>query len=387
MLVDVLGYAIILPLLPFFAEHFGASPTVVGILVSAYAVCQFIAGPVLGQISDRVGRKPVLIVSQIGTFISFLILANAWALWVVFLARILDGLTAGNLSLAQAYISDVTRPAERSKSYALIGIAFGIGFLIGPAIAGALVGVNPNAPFYAAATLSFGSILCTTFLLPAKPERPALEPGEEEAPGTARLGLFDLAGYAKFFVRPGLSVYLWQFFFFAFAFSGFVGAFALFAQARLHFGPREVGYTFAYVGLLGIVIQGGLIRALVKHLGDKGLVFTGFIASVIGYAGIGLTFNWKMLLFISIFSSYGTGALRAAITSLVTQAGGRREQGVLLGLTQSITSVCQIVAPLISGILIDHQLLTTWAMMLAVTAAAGVATSLPRGRPSRKAVE
>ena len=116
MLVDILGYTIILPLLPFYAENLGASPTVVGLLVSAFAVCQFVAGPLLGRISDDVGRRPVLIVSQIGTLIGFLILANAHVLWVVFLSRIIDGLTAGNLSLAQAYIADVTKPSERSKN-------------------------------------------------------------------------------------------------------------------------------------------------------------------------------------------------------------------------------------------------------------------------------
>ena len=141
VMVDVLGLTIILPLLPFYAERLGASPTVVGLLVSTYAACQLIAGPVLGQMSDRTGRRPLLLVSQMGTFVGFLILA--WAgykglLWMVFLSRVIDGLTAGNLSLAQAYISDVTRPEERAKSFGMIGVAFGVGFLIGPAISGFL---------------------------------------------------------------------------------------------------------------------------------------------------------------------------------------------------------------------------------------------------------
>jgi MFS transporter, DHA1 family, tetracycline resistance protein len=383
VLVDILGFTIILPLLPFYAEKLGASAFTVGLLVSAYAVCQFFAGPVLGQISDRVGRRPVLIVSQIGTFIGFLILANAGTLWLVFLSRIIDGLTAGNLSLAQAYIADVTKPSERSKSFAVIGIAFGIGFLVGPAISGYLAQYGYSVPIYVGAALSFGSILCTYFLLPANPPVPESEEGEEEGPpppAGRRLGIFDLGGYAKYFERPELRLHLWQFFLFAFSFSAFVSGFALFAQRRLDFGPKQVGYVFAYVGFLGIILQGGLIGRLVKYFGEKPLVLGGFIAATIGYAGVGFTYDWKMLLIVSLASSYGTGVLRPAITSLVTQAACRQEQGVVLGLTQSITSVCQIVAPLMAGFLIDKGLLTTWAMVTAGTTAAGIVVSLKKGR-------
>src|SRR6266480_2994437 len=188
VMVDVLGLTILLPLLPFYAEHFGASPTVVGLLVSTYAICQLVAGPVLGQISDRVGRKPVLLVSQIGTFVGFLVLAFAPNLFVVFLARVIDGVTAGNLSIAQAYIADVTRPKERSRAFAVIGIAFGIGFLIGPGASGYLTThFGFHVPILCAAALSLLSILGTTFLLPAIPPHPeGLQPAtaaqELEAP-------------------------------------------------------------------------------------------------------------------------------------------------------------------------------------------------------------
>src|SRR6185295_18708089 len=164
VLVDVLGLTIILPLLPFYAESMGATPRVVGALVSAYAICQLLAGPPLGHLSDRVGRRPVLLVSQVGTFIGFLILGFAQSLWMVFLARIIDGLTAGNLTVAQAYIADVTTPENRTKSFGYIGIAFGLGFLVGPAISGFLAQFGNTYPIFAAAGLSFTSIMCTYFL-------------------------------------------------------------------------------------------------------------------------------------------------------------------------------------------------------------------------------
>src|SRR3954469_1106115 len=179
VVVDVLGLTIMFPLLPFYAEHFGASPTVVGLLVSSYALCQLVAGPVLGQISDQVGRKPVLLVSQLGTFAGFLVLATAPNLFFLFVGRVIDGLTAGNLSIAQAYIADVTAPKDRARSFAVIGIAFGIGFLIGPGLSGYLSAhYGFHVPILGAAGLSLTSILGTTFLLPAVPPRPE---GEQPA--------------------------------------------------------------------------------------------------------------------------------------------------------------------------------------------------------------
>lgn len=377
VLVDILGYTIILPLLPFYAENLGASPTVVGMLVSAFAVCQFVAGPLLGRISDRVGRRPVLIVSQIGTLIGFLILANAHVLWLVFLSRIIDGLTAGNLSLAQAYIADVTRPSERSKSFAVIGIAFGVGFLVGPAVSALLAGDgNLSRPIYAGAALSFLSILCTYFLLPSKPVIPEPEPGEAPPlPAGKRLPIFALGEYSKYFKREGVRLRLWQFFLFAFSFSGFVSGFALYAERRYGFNVKQVGYLFAYSGFLGIILQGGLMGRLVKRFGDKALVYSAFIAATIGYGAVGFIYDWKILLVFMVFSSYGAGVLRPSITSLVTQAGGRQEQGTLLGLTQSITSVCQITAPLMAGLLIDHGWLAAWALVIAGTTAIGIFSS------------
>jgi MFS family permease len=378
VMVDVLGLTIILPLLPFYAERLGASPTVVGLLVSTYAACQLIAGPVLGQISDRVGRRPLLLVSQLGTFIGFLILAWAGSLWIVFLARIIDGLTAGNLSLAQAYISDVTKPEDRAKSFGVIGVAFGIGFLIGPAISGFLSIFGYQYPILAAAALSATSILCTYFLLPSAPVIPESEMRDgAPLPAGRRLRVLDWANYATYFKRPALAPLLWQFFSFAFAFAIFMSGFALFAERRYTwnghpFGVKEVGYIFAYVGFLGIILQGGLIGRLVRRFGEVKLVDSGFISATVGFALIGFTYRIPSLLAASTLASFGTGVLRPALTSLITQRAGREEQGVVLGLTQSLMSVAQIVAPIIAGFLIDRQLLTTWALVGAAVSAIGV---------------
>ena len=362
--VDVLGLTIILPLLPFYAEKFGASPSVVGLLVSTYAVCQLIAGPILGRMSDHMGRRPLLLVSQLGTFIGFLILAYANALWLIFLSRVIDGLTAGNLSLAQAYISDVTKPEDRAKSFALIGIAFGMGFLIGPGISGYLSQFSYQYPIFAAAALSATSILATYFLLPST------IPHAADGATPRKFTVFDWGNYARYFRQPELAPLLWQFFAFTLAFSLFMTGFPLFAERRYQwqghpFGPKEVGYIYAYLGLLGVILQGGLVGRLVKAFGEISLVRAGFFFGMAGLAGLAFTYPIPLLLVVTAVSSSGTGVIRPALTSLITQRADRSEQGVVLGLTQSLNSIAAIVAPAIGGLLIEHSLLAGWALLAA----------------------
>jgi MFS transporter, DHA1 family, tetracycline resistance protein len=369
--VDVLGLTIILPLLPFYAEKFGASPSTVGLLVSTYAFCQLIAGPILGRMSDHMGRRPLLLVSQMGTFVGFLILAYANALWIIFLSRVIDGATAGNLSLAQAYISDVTKPEDRAKSFALIGIAFGMGFLIGPAISGYLSQFSYQYPIFAAAALSATSILATYFLLPST------KPQSADAATPRKFTVLDWGNYARYFRQPELAPLLWQFFAFTMAFSLFMSGFPLFAERRYEwhghpFGPKEVGYIYAYLGMLGVILQGGLIGRLVKTFGELTLVRAGFFFGLVGLAALGFTYAIPLLLVVTAVSSSGTGAVRPVLTSLITQKAGRSEQGVVLGLTQSLNSISAIVAPAIGGLLIDHSLLTGWALLAAAICGAAL---------------
>jgi MFS transporter, DHA1 family, tetracycline resistance protein len=373
--VDILGFTIILPLLPFYSERLGASPTVVGELVSTYAIFQLIAGPILGQLSDRVGRRPVLLISQAGTLGGFILLAFSTHIWMLFLARMIDGATAGNLTIAQAYISDVTKPEDRAKSFAVIGIAFGLGFLVGPAISGYLALFGYQAPILAAAGLSFTTILCTFFLLP---KREVIHEHNEAAkndpgPGGKRLSLISWGQYRRYFRDPELARLLVQWLLFSFSFSTFVSGFALFAERRYQWnghpvGVREVGYIFAFNGFLGIIMQGGVVGRMVKWMGEQKVVRLGFFTAMLGYAAVGFTRTIGQLLWVNALSSAGGAGLRPALTSLVTQKAGKREQGVIIGLTQSLMSVAQITAPIISGVLIDHRFLTTWGIWAGVLA-------------------
>src|ERR1700722_7242626 len=242
-----------IPLLPFYAEKLGATPFQVGCLVGAYAACQLISGPLLGPLSDSPGRKPLLLGSQLGAVIGFIITAFAPNLFILFLARMIDGATAGNLSLAQAYISDITKPEDRAKSFGVIGIAFGIGFLIGPAASGILAKSDYRYPVFAAAGLSALSILATAVLLPKA------EPAKNNE--GRRLSLIAWGEYVKYFRDPRLATRLWQFLYFIFGFSMFTSGFPLFAERRLTwhgtpFGPEQTGFVYAWAGFLGILTQG-----------------------------------------------------------------------------------------------------------------------------------
>lgn len=379
VLVDILGMTIILPLLPFYAEEFGASPRQIGLLVATYAGCQLVSGPLLGQLADRMGRKPLLLVSQVGTLIGFFVLGRASSLGVVFVSRAIDGITAGNLSLAQAYVSDVTAKENRAKAFGIIGIAFGIGFLIGPAISGYLSQYGHRYPIYAAQGLSALSILATAVLLPRA--RPQVAADGQAGPGGRRLALFSWGRYAEYFARPELATLLYQFFAFAFAFAAFTSGFALFAERRLSwngvpFGAKHVGYVFAYAGFLGILLQGGLIGRLVKKFGEVRLTRAGFASFSVSYALLAYVHRVPELLASATFSSFGQGALRPALTAQITHNSRRDEQGLVLGITQSLMSVAQIIAPLLTGFLIGHQMIGAWAWMAAVAAGIGLLLNL-----------
>ena len=364
-----------IPLLPFYAESMGASPAEVGWLIGIYAACQLISGPLLGRASDSMGRKPLLLVSQFGTFIGFLITAYAPNLWILFLARAIDGCTAGNLSLAQAYITDVTAPEDRAKSFGIIGISFGLGFLIGPAISGYLAQFDYRYPIFAAAALSATSILATWTLLPN------VQPGGSgSGPVGRRLSIFDWNGYVGYFKEPRLASMLSQFFLFAFGFAIFAAGMPLFLERRLTwngaaFGPEQVGYTWALAGLFGVVLQGPALGRLVARFGERAVNRAGFIGYVAGYTILAFTRSVPVLVLATAVMSIGS-LVRPSLTSLITHVTPRQEHGVVLGLTQSLNSVALIVGPLLAGYLIEHRLLTTWGLVASVSSALGLVLAI-----------
>jgi len=369
VLVDVFGMTLVIPLLAIYAETFDATPLQATLLITVFAACQLVSGPLIGHASDRTGRKPMLILSQIGTLIGFLVLASATSLWMIFLSRMIDGATAGNLSLAQAYIADNTAPENRARSFGLIGIAFGLGFFIGPSITGFLSAqYGLRAPIYLAAAMSATSIVCTITLLRGGTTG--------AAPSSDRWAAFRPETYGRYFARPLLRSRLFQFLFFMLSFSMFISGFALFAERRFTwdgrpFGPREIGYVFGAVGLFGIILQGALIGRLVKRFGEVPLVVAGFLSVALGYAMLGAVTSTSLLLVTALLAGFGNGVLRPALTSLITHHAERHEQGTVLGISQALTSMASIVAPIVAGYLIQAQMLSAWAWVAGSMALVG----------------
>jgi DHA1 family tetracycline resistance protein-like MFS transporter len=385
VLVDVMALTLVLPLLPYYAQHFGASPVVVTALAASFSACQLISGPILGRISDRVGRKPTLLVSQMGTFVGFLILGSAHTLWMLFLGRIIDGLTAGNLSIAQAYISDVTKPENRTKAFALVGIAFGTGFLVGPAISGFLGHrYGYEAPAFMAAALSLTSILVTWLVLPEPARAPAsVREGEaasaKEAAAAGEPG-GRLAGALRFLRRPAPRIRLLEFLAFSLSFSTLIGGLALFLERRFSFNVEQTGYIYAFSGLVGGLMQGGIGR-LAKRLGEEKLALAGFVAMALGYGLLSVAFKMPVLLALTAISAAGSAVVRPALTTLLTKSVDRSEQGLVLGVSQSLSSSASIVGPMIAGFLIEHRRLGSYGLTAGAFALAGAVLFLVTREP------
>jgi DHA1 family tetracycline resistance protein-like MFS transporter len=392
--VDVLGFTIVIPLLSLYAEKFGASKLVATTIVSVYAVCSLISTPVIGNLSDRFGRRPLLLVSQAGTCAGFIMLGVSNALWMVFAGRILDGITAGNLSTAQAYISDHTKPEDRAKSFGIIGIAFGIGFMFGPGMGGWLSAhYGMHMPFIVSACLSFLSIVCTWTLLPRElppQERPDI--GEIKradavpaGPTGRRPGAFDISTYVEFFKRPGLGSVYTQYFLFTFAFSCFTSGFALFAEARYGWGARQTGYLFTYAGLLGIFLQGGLIGRLVKRFGEVKLSIAGFAAALAGYIMLGFAQTLAFLLVTATVNGFGSGVLRPVLSSRISQMVGRHEQGVALGIAGSLSSLAMTLGPPSGGEMLNEGWLQGWTTVSAMVSLIGLCAAVATRGSTRAA--
>ncbi len=363
--VDVLGFTLVIPLLPYYAQHFGASPLEVGLLQSSYAAMQLFSSPLLGAVSDRVGRKKTLLFSQVGTFVGFAVLASASSLAMLFAGRMITGATAGNLTIAQAYISDVTPPEKRTRTFALIGIAFGFGFLFGPPLSGVLAErFSYGAPAIVAAALSVLSALITFTRLPDL--RPAPPGGTSPPPPRRSLS------FGPFLALPAARQRLLQFLCFGLSFSTLMGGVPLYLSAQFHYNVRQTGYVFAYTGLVGAIIQGGLIRRLVAALGEEKLVTLGLL-TMVAHGALGWVFSLPALLVVTAIGGIGLSVVRPSLTTLITRSVPPDQQGAALGVSQSLASIGQIVGPISAGALIGRGWIAGFGLASAAWALLGIA--------------
>jgi MFS transporter, DHA1 family, tetracycline resistance protein len=342
--LDLVGFGIVIPLLPLYAERFGASPMAVVWLVAIYSLMQFVFAPWWGQLSDRIGRRPVLLVGLFGSALSYLAFGLAGSLLVLFLARALAGFMGANIGVAQAYVADVTPPEERARGMGMIGAAFGLGFIFGPAIGGGLAHFGPSVPFLAAGALAFVNGLLALRWLPES--RTVRGDAVRQQPGLgARLATL------REFAASGTGGKLFTvFFLLTFAFAALEATFSLWADRRWQFTPSEVAYLFAYIGVLITVVQGVLVGPLVRRLGERRLAVLGAAALALGLFAIPAAPTLGWLAVALALLAFGQGTTMPAIASLISRAAPEGEQGRLLGVSQSLSALGRVLGPVWGGL-------------------------------------
>ncbi len=349
--IDLVGFGIVIPVLPYYAEgtKFGATPSQVGILFASYSVMQLIFSPVLGRLSDKYGRRPILLLSLLGTAVGFLVLGFATTLWMLFLGRIIDGISGGNISTAQAYIADVTTKENRAKGMGLIGAAFGLGFVFGPAIGGILSRWGINVPFLFAGGLALANAVLLYFALPetVTPDHPA------RISAASGRGWQQLLNALR---ERRLALVMTIYFLGIVAFSIMTATFSLFMMFRLGYDAFHNGWVFAFVGIISAAIQGGLIGKLVKRFGEPLLIIAGallFSASLFALPFVTTATGLLSILALGAVTSIGQALSAPSLTSLASKTASAGEQGGVLGVMQSVASLARAVGPSLAAVLIS----------------------------------
>jgi DHA1 family tetracycline resistance protein-like MFS transporter len=346
--IDLLGFSLILPLLPYYAKTFNANQTVTGLLIASYALMQLIGAPILGRLSDRFGRRPILLVSVFGTFLGFLLLGFANALWMLFVSRIIDGLTGGNLSVAQAYISDVTDAKNRSKGLGMIGAAFGLGFIIGPVTGGLLSQWGYAVPAFAAAALSFFNLILIYTWLPESLTE------DKRAQMTEKRPSVTLNALLVAFKRPFTGSLLITRFFFGVAFAIFQTIFSLYALAKFNLTARDTGFVLTYVGVLSVIMQGFLVGRITNRFREDILITFSVVVMGLSLLGWALAPSLLWVYIIMTPTSLAGGLLNTLLSSTLTKAVAPQEIGGILGLSAAVESSTRIIAPLLGGLLLQQ---------------------------------
>ncbi|MEQ1604519.1 MAG: MFS transporter [Pyrinomonadaceae bacterium] len=352
--VDLIGFGMVIPILPYYAntDPYNATPLQIGFLVATYSLMQFFFSPILGRLSDRYGRRPVLFVSILGSAIGYFVIGFSNTLLLVFVGRIIGGITGGNISTAQAYIADVTSIENRAKGMGLFGAAFGLGFVFGPAGAGILSKYGVHVPFFFAAGLSLANAVVLYFILPESLS------AEKRAEVPKRKNRF-VEIFASFAHKEFSEINI-VYFLLVTAFSIMTYAFVLYTAFRFDFKAEQNGYLFAFIGIIAIVAQGMLFNRLVKKFGESTLVVVGclmmvaslFLVPIVGPGYGGVT----VLLLGTALLAFGNSLASPGLTSLASKTASEKDQGRTLGIMQSGASLARVIGPVLGGMLLNNSL-------------------------------
>jgi MFS transporter, DHA1 family, tetracycline resistance protein len=351
--MDLLGFGIIIPLLPLYADSFGATPAVIGALVASYSLAQFALAPVWGRLSDRFGRRPILLATIAGSAIGSLVIGLAGGVAILFLGRIIDGASGASVAVARATIADVSAPADRPRLMGLLGAAFGVGFIIGPAVGGLAALGSPSLPFFVAAGISTLNLAIGWMRIPetrSADRRPTRAAGDRTRPDVRRL-------LALTFVT-------------AVAFSAFEATFALLGERRFAMTPTTVAFAFAGVGMVLVATQAGLTEPLGRRFGEFGSIRVGIVSNIAGFVMLAeATSLWLMLVGLGILA-FGQGLLVPMVASAIAGAAGPHGSGIALGAHTSASGLARVVGPLIGGALFGVAMALPYRVAAALVAAA-----------------
>jgi DHA1 family tetracycline resistance protein-like MFS transporter len=388
VLVDLLGFSLVMPLLAPFAQHYGFREWQIGLLFSAYPMCQLVAGPILGRLSDRYGRRPLLVFSQAGTAISFLILGLSREFWVMLLARMLDGASGGNILVAQAYVADVTKPEDRARGMGLIGMAFGLGFVLGPLLGGLLLKFpvaddwRLRLPFLVAAGFSTIAWILVLTRLPEPSRDAGARPPARVVSWRGIVDVTRLPGVAPLVLLGFLGVL---------GFAAFEGTFALYLGRRFGWDPGSAAFAFAAMGFLSAMVQGGLIRRLVPRHGEPRLIVAGLLLAASGFAGLATAGRVSTLAASMLLLAVGQGLLSPSTSGLLSRITPESEQGAVFGTLSSAQTLARMVSYSAANVLLGRVSTDApyWGAfgidLLALAVAGRVATGV--GQPSSSAQE
>lgn len=346
--IDITGFGLILPLLPFWAERLGAGPVGVTLILTVYALAQFLFTPLLGSLSDRYGRRPIILLSLLVEAFSFAMTALVGSLPLLLLSRFIGGLGASNIGSAQAVVADVTPPERRARGMGLIGAAIGLGFVVGPALGGVLAPLGATLPFWVAMGVALANALLALAFLPETRQRSAVQAGE--AP--TREGLSSLwLGWQRALRQPAVARLVAINLLFTLAFTAMEAVFPLFSQRVFGWTAEQNGYIFTYVGVVIVIMQGGLVGRLVKYVGEHRLLIAGLALLAVGLALLPLSRQLATLLVALGILSVGEGAVTPTSSALLSFASSAEVQGETLGLAQGVGGLGRIIGPLLAGVL------------------------------------
>jgi DHA1 family tetracycline resistance protein-like MFS transporter len=337
--IDMVGFGIVVPVLPLYTERFGASPFTTGLLLAVYSGMGFIFSPVVGALSDRIGRRSILLLSTIGQATGFFIMGAATTLLWLFIARTIDGIFGANVSATQAYVADVTPPQDRSRALGLLGAAFGLGFICGPMLGGVLSLISLSAPFYFAGALAAANAVLIFFILP------------ESLPLENRSGLNRETFVTLFREGRGRVIVplMAAYFFIMAGFSIMTAFFAIFTEDRFGYNASANGYIFAGVGVISVIVQGAMIGRLIKNFTEKGIALTGVALLACSLFALPLVQTLTTLLLVSTGIAVGNSFINPTMNGLVSRSVNKYWQGRVLGLMQACASLGRFFGPLIGG--------------------------------------